>query len=649
MKSLKDQIIKTGKGGTIDIPYGGEFIEELVINKSITIRSNFSVAAIVGKSPTMTINKSDVTLENLHIECSDAAGTCLSIKKGVSVNFNNVFVKGRVEGIEGENGEWDFPAILELPIEPNKKNIFKIIIHSPVDAKIYPSDLSCVKCTPPKLLPGLNEINIYIDELFENTIVSGDFIIETDKHKLKRKISLNGNTFQTQQPKSANVGEYLWVCKSSKVDIDESVINKLPEGNHGEEYEMILDQTRLKLDEYVLRIDGLPNGLSFINNSLPYKIGGIPRECGKFEVIFIFSKNNKKYKYSSTLKIIENIIVPLKIKPIPDLIEAVEDDLIHIVFNILSSNSLNISYKTEKDLPKDLQLYESTGEIRGKIANHGIYDTVVKISDGKNELHQKIKFYIRPKNPLGLSIKRMYQFYNNENFEIPLNISDEERLKPSIDLKDNYFDTLKIETREGNSFVTGTFVQANEYPLEIRIEDIYGRKLNQIVLIKCVEKLPHPSDISPTSQPTETASIKSPSSIKHNDGPLLSSLFNQTTEPYLTDEPSIENQKGNIPKTDSRSIKKVTIVSSIFSSQNNHGNFETEKTSDKDAQPNKPLLNSKQLQQPSDSNEINHISETNNEYKYELSGSDNQQQNDGNSKKKRVSSTNLSPLFKNNS
>lgn len=648
MKSLKDQISKTGKGGTIEIPYGGEFLEDIVIDKSITIRSNFSVAAIIGKSPTVSIKKNDVTLENLHIECNEADGICLSIKKGINVNFNNVFVKGKIDGLEGENGEWDFPHILELPIEANKSHNFKIIIHSPVNAKIYPADISCVKCNPVELVSGPNELEICVDELFENTIVSGDLIIETKKHKLKRKIALNGNTFQTQQPKANKIGEYLWICKSLQNDIDESVISKLPDGNQWTRYEMILDQTLLKLDTYELRIDGLPNGLSFINSSPPYKIEGIPCVYGKFELVFIFSKDNKEYRYSSTLKIVEKLISPLKIKPLPDIIKAVEDELISIKFEILSSSSLNINYKVENGLPSDLQLYGSTGEIRGKITKHGIYEIVVKINDGVNELSQDIKFYINPKYPLELSIKRTYQFYKNDYFEIPLNIRDEERLNPSIKLKDNYSDALKIESKENSSFLIGQFFQTNEYPVEMIINDIYGRSINQNILIKCVEKLYHTVNTPDPHQPPNGSTIKSPSGIKHQDGSLLSDIFNHKAEPSITTDISDINQNTETSNNVARSRKKSVTISPIFSPQINRNANADEKESEKCLQSINPFVNSTTYQQTSDADGINKKSESTMVYKQEVKITEDNKQNDDNSKKKRVLAKDLSPLFRNN-
>lgn len=499
MITLQEKVAKVSKDGILELPYGGEFNEKLVIKKPITIRSITSPITIVGASPTITIEKKDVILENMNIVNSDEKGICLSTKKGLDPKFNNVFVKGRVEGLEGEEGDWEIPDVLELPIEPNKVNKKKIIILCPVPARIYPEEIAVVNCNPSKLKSGINEIVITTHEMLKNTLVTGDFVIETLKHKLKRRISLTGNTFNPKYDATVPIEEYLWVCQSAKSTINADILKQLPEGNQGMPYQFVLDEDALKSKGYDIRVDGLPNGLHLNKSALFPKIEGTTKKFGEFELTFVFCKDDVEYKFPSKLKINEKIIVPLKIKPLPDPIEAIEEEMISIKFDILSSDSPNIILQTEKDLPKGLQLNESALEIHGIISNHGIYNTIVRIKDGTNELRQPVNLFVEPKDPLKLKIEKTYTFYKNEEFRIPITINGATRLVPKLRLGSRSPKHLKLQSEQGNYFLIGKLPEAKTYDVEINVEDIYNRQLNETILIQSIEKPSYTVTWSPDS------------------------------------------------------------------------------------------------------------------------------------------------------
>jgi len=488
MKSLQDQIKKTSKDGILELPYGGEFHEKLVIKKPITIRSITSPITIVGASPTITIQKKSVVFENINVVSSDEKNICLSIKKGINPKFNNVFVKGRVEGLEGEEGHWEIPDVLELPIEPNKVNKKKIIIRCPVPAKIYPEDIAVVSCNPSELNSGINEIEITTHEILKDTLVTGDFVIETLKYKLKRRISLTGNTFDLKHVATVHDEEYLWVCQSAKSTINANILKQLPEGDQGVPYQFVLDEDALKSKGYNIQVDGLPNGLRLNKSALFPKIEGTTKKFGEFEVTFVFCKDNVEYKFPSKLQINEKIIVPLKIKPLPDPIEAIEEKMISIKFDILSSNSSKITLQTEKDLPKGLQLDESTRKICGKIAHHGMYNTIVRIKDDTNELRQTVNLFVKPKDPLKLKIEKTYTFYKNEEFRIPITIDDATRLVPKLQVGSQPPGQIKLQSEEGRHCLIGRLTEPITYDVKIKIEDIYNRHVNKTILIQCIEK-----------------------------------------------------------------------------------------------------------------------------------------------------------------
>lgn len=487
MGDLQDQINRTSKNGIVELHHGAEFREKIVIKKPLKIRSTSTPATIVESSPTVTIQCKNVIIDNLNIVCNDKNGTCLLVKKKSKPSIDNVFVKGKVEGLEGEEGDWEIPEVLELSIVPNKINKKKIIVNCPVPAKIYPLDIAIVSCTPQDLNSGINEIIIQIDEFFKDSFITGNLIIETLSYKLKRKVALTGNSLDLGPGAISLVEECIWVCPSAKSTINPEVLKQLPKGTQGEPYEFILDENSLNCKEYNIRVDNLPNGLSF-NKLLIPKIEGIPKKFGEFEIDFVFEKDNLESEYSSKLIIAEKVILPLNITPIKDPVKLVEDEMAQIKIDVTSSNSPNLTFKTLKDLPGGLQLNEVSGELWGKITEHGKYNTTIIIDDGTNVLKQDINFHVMPQDPLTLDIKKSYQFYKNDDFEIELTIPDAVRLFPKIQLKDQHSGQLKIESIHGDHFLKGKLTETKTYVVDINIEDTYKRNIKDVIQLQCVEK-----------------------------------------------------------------------------------------------------------------------------------------------------------------
>ena len=304
MISLKEQIKNTGKGGIIELRCGGEFVEQLVISKPVTIRSVSSHPTVVSGSPTITIQSKNVFLEKLNIVCNDAKEICLSVKNGLSPNLKDILVKGSVEGLEGEEGDWELPDVLDFGnLEPNKAVKKKLMILCPVPAIIYSSKIPAVKCAPEALNPGFNEIEITIDEIVKSTLIYGVLIIETLSCKLKRKITLIGNTLKTEQIIEHPDNDFLWICPSFENIITSGIPESLPEGTQGQSYEYVLDEAALKCKKHDIQIEGLPTGLDYDFLSLFPAIRGTPSAAGEFELTFTFQKKSLKQTRSSKLKI----------------------------------------------------------------------------------------------------------------------------------------------------------------------------------------------------------------------------------------------------------------------------------------------------------------------------------------------------------
>lgn len=483
MDSLQEKINKTKKGSTLEIAFG-EFHESLKIKKPITIKAVSHPIAIAGPSPTVSIESKDVVLDNMYIESTDDNGICLSVKSGCDPNFNNVFIKGKVIGLTEEEGEWEITDALQLAIIPNKTTKNKFIILSPVSGKIYSSELDDIICQPKEIKPGLNTIELRIKEIRAGNLISGDIIIETLKYKLKRKISVYGNTLKPDIDTTSFDGKLLWACKSN-VFIKIELLKNLPKGEESKPYEFCLNVKELKCEGYDVEVDRLPEGLAFNSSVDILKISGIPKSFGKYDLKFKFKKDGEIYEYDSKLLINEKIVTPLKLEQIPDPIVTYANEEINIQCKIISSDSPDIALNLISSLPRGLSFNNTTGKLYGKISNQGKYKVEVKVSDGTSELIQNINLYVLPEEPLKVNLEKIYEFYENHEFVIPIVIDNAKKLSPKIKLR-NPPDKIFFDDTAG--YIKGKLDQIKDYKFGIEVEDTYKRTVTDTIYIKCIEK-----------------------------------------------------------------------------------------------------------------------------------------------------------------
>ncbi len=483
--NLSEQIKKTGKGKTLEILYGGEFAEKLLIRKAITIRAVPFSATIVSGSPTVSIESKNVRLENLFIICNDENSVCLWIKKGVSPCFQNVFVRGEVKGVKEEEGHWEIPDVLEFGfLEPNKINRKKIIIHCPVPAAVYSLE-SFLSCTPDRLKPGINEIEIRVEELLKDTFITPTLIIETAALKLKRTISLTGHTLTAYSGKKTVSEKYLWICESAKLKIHTDMLANLPEGMQGQTYEYKVNKDSANIRDFHISVNGLPEGISFQETENALCVKGISQKSGTFQIQFLFRKNALTYRYESNLLIKEKPVIPLKISPLKNPVEAVEEEEIRIRPEVLSSNS-QVRF-TSRNLPKDFVLNETSGEIYGKIVSHGGYRSEIMADDGTNQVMIPISFYVQPKTRLQMDMMKTHQVHTGEEFSIPIRIEDEARLNPQMQIIGSNPEIALTSDSQGH-FIRGRLSKPGNYEVQIQVTDIYSRTSKERIVIACIEK-----------------------------------------------------------------------------------------------------------------------------------------------------------------
>ncbi len=496
-ESLQYKIDSSKNGDVLEIPYG-EFHESIIIKKPITIKGDRYPIAIAGGSPTVTIQSKDVVLDNVHIINSEDDGVCLSVQKDCKPNFKDVYLKGKVQGLEDEEGEWEIPNSLELSIIPEKTTINKFIISTPVPIKIYSSNLDDITCHPDKLQTGINEVEINIKEIRRGLLIHGDLVIETLRNKLMRKIAVSGNTINEHVDTSTFDGKLIWECESNEIGINTVFLKNIPTGRLGNPYEFIVNID--DGDNCDISVDNLPDGLRFNSTIAPHKIQGIPRVYGSFNLKWMFKINEKEYE--RTAKLVVEDKIPLKIEKLPDPIIIDENKPVNIQCKVVSSNSSDITYQLTDKLPRGLIFDDKTGIINGLIADHGKYKVALKISDGASDLVCNLNIFVLPEKPLKVNMEKIYRVYQKRDLVIPIVIENAEKLSPKVKLKNQpdkiYFDDTSYH-------IKGILNDVKDYKFAIEVIDTYNRSITESLCIKCIDE---PQIVWNTPDTIEVAGIR---------------------------------------------------------------------------------------------------------------------------------------------
>jgi len=170
----------------------GEYEGPLIISHPCVVDGgNATIWAQSG--PVISINASGVTIKNLRVEiASDTPQSDNSVAVLSSAGdtaFENVEVKGSVEGIRGEQDQWSAPSLISIgDFAANKQNTFTYEISVPVEA-VLECKLKDVEISPTKLFPGKNVLLIKTANMRDNTILYGEILLKT---VVNRRIYLLG-------------------------------------------------------------------------------------------------------------------------------------------------------------------------------------------------------------------------------------------------------------------------------------------------------------------------------------------------------------------------------------------------------------------------------------------------------------------------
>lgn len=189
METIQDKF-NSSDSNLILIP--GEYEGPLIITHPCSVEGNFSTVW-VNKGPALIINSDNVIIKNLRIYVIDSNENYdeqIAVKgNNYKIKFENVYVKGRVTGVEGEAADWQLPNILQLgDIKAEQENFIDIVLNAADDADIF-NNIKSIKLSVSKLKKGKNIVTIKTESIREDTILFGELSIKT---KLIRTIYILG-------------------------------------------------------------------------------------------------------------------------------------------------------------------------------------------------------------------------------------------------------------------------------------------------------------------------------------------------------------------------------------------------------------------------------------------------------------------------
>jgi hypothetical protein len=144
--------------------------------------------------PVVHVVSGGVTLRNLRIEqTGDDPGRGVALKVDhPDVELDRVTVRGVVVGLKAEEGVWRYPHQLNLgTVAPGAAHTVRVRVVVPVPCKLT-AEVSGVTVRPRSLAPGRHEVQVVIEAMRADTLVSGTLTIETAF--LRREIVLNAHS-----------------------------------------------------------------------------------------------------------------------------------------------------------------------------------------------------------------------------------------------------------------------------------------------------------------------------------------------------------------------------------------------------------------------------------------------------------------------
>ncbi|NES99788.1 MAG: hypothetical protein F6K61_04275 [Sphaerospermopsis sp. SIO1G1] len=234
-KTLQYQIQDLPENGKISVWPPGEYPGPIIINHPLVLDGKgATIWAIQG--PVLSIFSDDVILRNLKIEVTgemeigNSEHNCsILVDSAKNLTFENIEVRGSVMGISEENGEWEYPLVLNIgSIAHGKEYDFRLRIIVPIGCEIV-SEISGIEFNPLKLNPGANEIYVHIEKLPEDTLINGNIYLFSAN--LKRRIGVTAHIVDAANPSISEIdSDILWEAESWLISTSR-IVEDIPELN----------------------------------------------------------------------------------------------------------------------------------------------------------------------------------------------------------------------------------------------------------------------------------------------------------------------------------------------------------------------------------------------------------------------------------
>ncbi len=195
-EKLQDLIDAAAPGSTLTL-MRDEYEGPIVIDKPLILEGRDS--ALWSKTgPVVRVAAADVALHNLDIEItilpalSDETGVALQVEgEAPRLRLDNVRVRGRIQGLGAEDGEWRLPAMLNLgQFAARAHNEFQFLVRVPTTVKLS-SPVEGVSLLPTEIDAGEHQIKLHVRDVAPETLIMG--FIELRSVSLLRTVSLGGN------------------------------------------------------------------------------------------------------------------------------------------------------------------------------------------------------------------------------------------------------------------------------------------------------------------------------------------------------------------------------------------------------------------------------------------------------------------------
>jgi len=193
----------------------GEYEGPIVLDKPIVLQGEGAMIwARTG--PVVQVRSAGVSICDLRIEVTQeqpdgpAEARCaLRVAQGCDVRFSDVRIRGSIIGVEGEDGDWEYPDSLRVGM-PSEGRLARwvIRIRVPVPCRLT-SSVPNLHLSPLDLVPGVNEVYLNVGSGPDERLLTGAVRVFTPR--LVRVISV---TVDAEEPTGVvdarSSGRFLW-------------------------------------------------------------------------------------------------------------------------------------------------------------------------------------------------------------------------------------------------------------------------------------------------------------------------------------------------------------------------------------------------------------------------------------------------------